>query len=44
MFKGRHFDRLIILQCVQWNLVYNLSLRNLKEMMAERGIAVAHST
>jgi putative transposase len=44
MFKGRHFDRSVILLCVRWYLTYGLSLRNLKEMMAERGICVDHST
>ena len=38
MFKGRHFDRSVILLCVRWYLAYGLSLRNLEEMMAERGI------
>jgi transposase-like protein len=38
VFKGRHFDRSVILLCVRWYLACNLSLRNLKEMMAERGI------
>jgi transposase-like protein len=44
MFKGRHFDRTIILLCVRWYLPYNLNLRNLEEMMAERGIRVDHAT
>jgi putative transposase len=44
VFKGRHFDRSIILLCVRWYLAYNLSLRNLEEMMAERGISVDHAT
>ena len=44
MFKGRHFDRSVILLCVRWYLAYNLSLRDLEEMMAERGIAVDHAT
>jgi putative transposase len=44
MFSGRHFDRSIILLCVRWYLAYNLSLRDLEEMMAERGISVDHST
>lgn len=44
MFKGRHFDRTVILLCVRWYLAYGLSLRDLKEMMAERGISVDHST
>jgi len=44
MFKGRHFDKSVILLCIRWYLTYNLSLRNLKEMMAGRSIAVDHST
>lgn len=44
MFKGRHFDRSVILLCVRWYLTYGLSLRNLEEMMSERGIKVDHST
>jgi putative transposase len=44
MFKGRHFDRSVIMLCVRWYLAYNLSMRNLEEMMAERGIAVDHAT
>ncbi len=44
MFKGRHFDRSIILLCIRWYLAYNLSLRKLEEMMAKRGISVDHAT
>jgi transposase-like protein len=44
MFKGRHFDRSVILLCVRWYLAYGLSLRKLEEMMAERGISVDHAT
>jgi len=44
MFKGCHFDRSVILVCVRWYLAYGLSLRDLEEMMAERGISVDHST
>jgi len=44
MFKGRQFDRSAILLCVRWYLAYSLSLRDLEEMMAERGIAVDHTT
>jgi putative transposase len=43
MFKGRHFDRSVILLCVRWYLAYGLSLRNPEEMMAERGISVDHA-
>ena len=34
----------MILRCVHWYLAYKLSLRNLEEMMAERGISVDHAT
>ncbi len=44
MSKGRHFDRSVILLCVRWYLAYSLSLRDLKEMMAERGVSVDHTT
>jgi transposase-like protein len=44
MFKGCHFDRSEILLCVRWSLAYSLSLRDLEEMMAERGISVDHTT
>ncbi|MBW8638432.1 IS6 family transposase [Hoeflea sp. WL0058] len=44
MFKGRHFDQSVILLCVRWRLAYNLSLPDLEEMMAERGLSVDHST
>jgi putative transposase len=44
MFKGRHFDQSVILLCVRWYLAYNLSLRDLEEMTAERGLSVDHST
>ncbi|MEP6565381.1 MAG: IS6 family transposase [Mesorhizobium sp.] len=33
-----------MLLCVRWYLAYNLSLRDLEEMMAERGLNVDHST
>ena len=44
LFEGRHFDREIIVLCVRWYLRFKLSFRDLVEMMAERGIKVAHST
>ncbi|MBF9235496.1 IS6 family transposase [Microvirga alba] len=44
MFKGRHFDRSVALLCGRWYLAYNLSLRNLEEMMAERDISIDHAT
>ena len=44
LFKGRHFDREIIVLCVRWFLRYKLSFRDLVEMMAERGLSLAHTT
>jgi transposase-like protein len=44
LFKGRHFDREVIVLCVRWYLSYKLSSRDLVEMMSERGIALAHTT
>ncbi|MFP3559112.1 IS6 family transposase [Paraburkholderia sp. SIMBA_049] len=43
-FDGRHFDREIIVLCVRWYLRYKLSLCDLVEMMAERGLSLAHTT
>ncbi|MCG3472050.1 IS6 family transposase, partial [Xenorhabdus bovienii] len=43
-FKRLHYPVDIIAQCVRWYLAYALSLRNLEEMMTERGIRVDHST
>jgi transposase-like protein len=37
LFAGRHFNREVITLCVRWYLRYKLSLRDLIEMMAERG-------
>ncbi|WP_257206395.1 IS6 family transposase, partial [Bacillus pseudomycoides] len=34
----------MILQTVRWYLRYNLSFRDLVEMMVERGLSVAHTT
>ena len=42
--KGRHFDREIIILCVRWYLRFKLSFRDLVEMMAERGLSLAHTT
>jgi transposase-like protein len=44
LFKGRHFDREIIILCVRSYLRYKLSYRDLVEMMAERGLSLAHTT
>jgi transposase-like protein len=44
LFKGRHFDREIVILCVRWYLSFKLSYRDLVTMMGERGIAMAHTT
>jgi putative transposase len=43
-FKGSHFEKTMILNCVRWYVSYSLSYRNLEEMMAERGVEVDHSS
>lgn len=43
-FKGRHFQRDIILWAVRWYCKYGISYRELQEMLAERGVNVNHST
>lgn len=43
-FKRLHYPVDVIAQFVRWYLAYALSLRNIEEMMAERGIVVDHST
>jgi hypothetical protein len=44
IYRRRAFDADIIELCVRWYITYRLSYRDLVEMMAERGIKVAHST
>jgi transposase, IS6 family len=43
-FKLRRFNALVILQCVRWYSKYAISYRQLEEIMAERGVAVDHTT
>ena len=43
-FKWRHYPLEPILLCVRWYCRYQLSYRDLEEMMRERGIDVDHST
>ena len=43
-FKWRHYEAEIIVLSVRWYCRYQLSYRDLEEMMAERGLAVDHST
>ena len=40
-FKGRHFQRDIILWAVRWYCKYGISYRELQEMLAERGVNVS---
>jgi putative transposase len=44
VLKRLHYPLDVILVCVRWYVAYSLSLRNLEEMMAERGVDVDHST
>jgi IS6 family transposase len=44
LFRGRHFEDHVIVLCLRWYLRYCLTLRDLEEMMAERGLSVDHST
>ena len=44
LFAGRHFDREVIILCVRRYLRYKFSFRDLVEMMAERGLSLAHTT
>ncbi|OTX88857.1 IS6 family transposase [Bacillus thuringiensis serovar chanpaisis] len=44
IFKWKHYQPDIIVLTVRWYLRYNLSLRNLVEMMEERGLSLAHTT
>ncbi|MEJ2755017.1 MAG: IS6 family transposase, partial [Gammaproteobacteria bacterium] len=43
-FNGRHFPNDILLTCVRWYLAYQLSYRDIEEMMGERGTQADHST
>jgi hypothetical protein len=44
LFEGRHFDREIIVLCVRWYPRFELNFRDLVEIMAERGLSLAHTT
>jgi len=44
LFRGRHFEDVIIMLCVRWYLRYSLSYRDLEEIMEERGLSVDHVT
>ncbi|MBC6974899.1 IS6 family transposase [Bacillus sp. Xin] len=44
VFKWRHYQPKIILLIVRWYLRYNLSFRDLVQMMEERGLSISHTT
>ena len=44
VLKRLHCPIEVMLLCVRWNAAYPLSLRNLEEMIAERGKVVDHTT
>jgi transposase-like protein len=44
LFRKRQFEPTIIVTCVRWYCRFSLSLRDLEELMAERGLAVDHTT
>jgi DDE domain len=44
IYRRRGFDAEIIELCVRWYISYRLSCRDLVELMADRGIAVSHTT
>lgn len=44
LFKWKNYQPELILLTVRWYLRYNLSFRNLVEMMEERELSIAHTT
>ena len=44
LFWKRKFEPEVIVTCVRWYLRFCLSLRDLQELMAERGLAVHHTS
>jgi transposase-like protein len=44
VLKRLHYPLDVMLLCVRWYAAYAPSLRNLEEMMAERGVQVDHAT
>jgi transposase-like protein len=44
LFRKRQFAAEIIITCVRWYLRFSLSLRDIEELMAERGLTVDHTT
>ena len=44
VIKRLRFPLEVMLVCVRWYVAYPLSMRNLEEMMHERGVTLDHST
>ena len=44
VLKRLHYPIEVMLVCVRWYAAHPLSLRQIEEMMAERGVAVDHAT
>jgi transposase-like protein len=42
--QGRHVDRGIVILCMRRYLRFKPNVRGLVEMMAERGLSIAHTT
>src|SRR5215469_13532403 len=44
LFRKRQFEPVIMVTCVRWYCRFSLSLRDVEELMAERGLSVDHTT
>jgi transposase-like protein len=44
LFRKRKFEPTVIVTCVRWYCRFSLSLRDLEELMAERGLSVDHTS
>ena len=44
IFRYRRYEDDIVVLCVRWYISYRLTIRDLTEMMAERGLAIYPST
>ena len=44
LFHKRWFEPTVIVTWVRWYLRFSLSLRDIKELMAERGLSVDHTS
>jgi len=44
LFKGCHFNHLLIIQAMRRYVTYKLSYRDVRDLMEERGVMVVHTT